>query len=373
MNWSNDSKSQPPKYDPSRYGTPPPPQNQDPEGTLILVDENGQQVGALGEHINVAGVVPGSHEPVEIDLSSTNGVVTVRPIQPDYLRDAQDPAYANSRLVKTAATATQVLVTGATFVAKAVEAGAKTFTEKTKPVNTPMTFQPTTHNTVRQIHNYSSTGAKLASKTVGTVTHHAQNFGAKLAGKGEGYERDRKPGLFNKGLMAFGTIADGIDYASKLILTTTSQAATTVVGHRYGPEAEEMARGLTGVVKNVGLVYVDASGVSRRAIVKSVAKGMVVGRVKGGGEVIFEGNNTSQALLTQPAPNGPGSPAPGTPGQYQHFAPPPPGQGSGRVSPVPPHYYSTGSTPMPPQSQFPPPPGTPQHYSSAPSTPFKYK
>ena len=38
--------------------------------------------------------------------------------------------------------------------------------------------------------------------------------------------------------------------------------------------------------KNVGLVYIDVTGVSRRAILKSVAKGMVVGKVKGGGEII---------------------------------------------------------------------------------------
>ena len=194
-----------------------------------------------------------------------------------------------------------MLVTGATYVAKAVESGAKTFTEKTKPVNTPMTFQPTTHNYVRQVHNFSATGAKVASKTVGVVTHHAQNFGARLAGRGEGHQNAR-PGLLNKGLIAFGTIADGIDYASKLILRTSSQATTTMVGHRYGQEAEEVARGLTGVVKNVGLVYIDASGVSRRAVVKSVAKGMVVGKVKGGGEVVFQGSNSSQAVFS-PSPS----------------------------------------------------------------------
>jgi len=290
----------------------------------------------------------------------------VRPIRADYLKDSQDPAYANSRLVGTAATATRVLVTGASYVAKAVEAGARTFTEKTKPVNTPMTFQPTTHNYVRRIHNYSATGATIASKTVGTVTHHAQNLGAKLAGKGEGHQRSSNPGLINKGLIAFGTLADGIEYASKLILTTGSQAATTIVGHRYGAEAEAVARGLTGVVKNVGLVYIDASGVSRRAVVKSVAKGMVVGRVKGGGEVVFEGNNSSQAVLTQPQP---GTPLPfqGPQGQQGQF------YDSDKVSPVPPHYRSGRSSPMPPQRQFSPQP--PQQQFSPPqynNAPFKY-
>lgn len=49
-----------PVYNPSAWPTPPP-QDREEEGTLVLVDENGNQVGALGEHISVAGVVPGSH------------------------------------------------------------------------------------------------------------------------------------------------------------------------------------------------------------------------------------------------------------------------------------------------------------------------
>jgi spartin len=44
-------------------------------------------------------------------------------------------------------------------------------------------------------------------------------------------------------------------------------------------------------VKNVGLVYIDVTGVSRRAIIKSVAKGMVVGKVKGGGEIVVGGGD----------------------------------------------------------------------------------
>ncbi|KAF8473217.1 senescence-associated protein-domain-containing protein [Kalaharituber pfeilii] len=345
-NWSNDNPSGHAPYNPNDWATPPPQrgEGQAEEGTLILVDlENGQQVGSLGEHINVSGVVPGSQEPVEIDLSSTDGAVTIRPLPPaDYLRDSQHPVYANSRLVGTAATASRAIVTGATMAAKVIETGARTFIEKTKPVNTPMTFQPSTHNRVRQVHNFTTSTAKLSSHTIGTVTHHAQNLGARLAGKKEDHQPSSKPGLLNKGLIAFGTVADGIDYASKLILTSSSQAATSMVGHRYGPEAEEVARGLTGSVKNVGLVYVDAAGISRRAIVKSVAKGMVVGRVKGGGEVVFQGNNSSQGKYTEGSSNSPGRRPSWHSEQYRG---PPPGYTSGRSSPITPQPY-----------QYPPPP-----------------
>lgn len=63
-------------------------------------------------------------------------------------------------------------------------------------------------------------------------------------------------------------------------------AATTVVGHKYGPEAGKVASNLAGGVRNVGLVYIDAAGVSRKAVIKSVAKGMVVGRMPNGQQIV---------------------------------------------------------------------------------------
>merc|ERR1711939_676088 len=42
--------------------------------------------------------------------------------------------------------------------------------------------------------------------------------------------------------------------------------------------------GLAGGVKNVGLVYIDAMGVSRRAVIKSVAKG--IGRMPNGQQLV---------------------------------------------------------------------------------------
>ena len=139
---------------------------------------------------------------------------------------------------------------------------------------------------------------------MGQVTKYAQNIGATLAKRGQKGEKgqkgigpdgqpieDYKPGLLNKSMMAFSTIADGIDQAGRNLLASTSTAATTVVSHKYGPEAGEISKSLGGGFKNVGLVYIDAAGVSRRAIVKSVAKGMVVGKVRGGGDLVVGGGD----------------------------------------------------------------------------------
>ncbi|KAI9763589.1 MAG: hypothetical protein M1840_000383 [Geoglossum simile] len=311
----------PPKYNPADYGpgegyalygggnsTDPTPPHQ--HGHIVLVDEeNGSVVGELSEGFHVVedpNLKAGSKNPVEISLPSdpSSNRINVRQVSPQHVQERLHPAYASSSLVNSAVTASRLIVTTSGVISSVLQSGAETFTQKVKPVTTPMTFTPTTHARVRKLNNISQSAATMSSKTVGQVTKYAQNMGATISHKQraikagdkavdkdgkstEGY----KPGILNKSLIAFSTIADGIDQASRHLLASTSVAATTVVGHRYGDEAREVARGISGGFKNVGLVYVDATGVSRKAVLKSVAKGMVVGRVKGSGDLIVSGND----------------------------------------------------------------------------------
>jgi spartin len=102
-------------------------------------------------------------------------------------------------------------------------------------------------------------------------------------------------------LIAFSTLADGIEQGARNVLTSGSAAASTMIGHRYGAEAGTVASNLAGGVKNVGLVYIDASGVSRKAVLKSVAKGMVVGRMRDGKQVVVGSGDGGQ--LSPPGPS----------------------------------------------------------------------
>jgi spartin len=216
---------------------------------------------------------------------------------------AMHPAYKNSTLVSKAAAASRLIVTTSGHVGKTLQSQADGFTQRTKPAAKPITFNPTTHARIRKIHTFSQGAAGLSAKTVGQVSKYAQNLGATMARRGESTKvvkgigpdgkpvENYKPGLLNKSMMAFSTVADGIDQAARNLLASTSTAATTVVGHKFGPEAGEISRSIGGGFKNVGLVYIDAAGVSRRAIVKSVAKGMVVGKVRGQGNLIVGGGD----------------------------------------------------------------------------------
>lgn len=225
---------------------------------------------------------------------------------------SRHPAYQNSTIVQTSATASRLIVATSTSLANYLTSGAEGFTKRTKPNPKPLTFSDATHARIRKIGTYSNGAADLSSRTIGQVEKVAQNIGASLArkeGKSKGFSKsnpppDYKPGVLNKSMIAFSTLADGIQEGARNILLTSSQAASTVVGHRYGDQASTVANNLTGGIKNVGLVYIDATGVSRRALLKSVAKGMVVGKLRDGQQVVVGGGDGGQLPAEAAGPSG---------------------------------------------------------------------
>ncbi|KAK5991392.1 hypothetical protein PT974_09673 [Cladobotryum mycophilum] len=290
-------------------------------GRIVLIDEeDGSVIGELSDGYNVvedSGIKPGSKEPVEIALpvdGSQN--ISVQPAY-DYVEDDSKlhPAYRKSTIVSTASRASRLLITSTDYVSKVLQNQADSFTKSTQPAAKPMTFNPATHDHIRRINHYSTKAAGLSAATIGSINQFAQNFGASVGrrkdGRARGYDKDGnvietyKPGVLNKSLMAFNTVVDGMEQAGRNLLTSTTSSVTTVVGHRWGPEAGEVSKHLGGGVKNVGLVYIDVTGVSRRAILKSVAKGMVVGKVKGGGQVIVGGGDSNASVVS--GRNGEGS------------------------------------------------------------------
>jgi len=279
-------------------------------GRIVLVDqEDGSVIGEV-EGFNMmenSALQPGSKDPVMIALPQDGTQnIAIEPIPHDYIEKEMHPAYKKSSLVNRATFASQLFVTSSDYVARTLQSQADNFTKTTKPVK-PVTFTPTTHAHIRRINTYSGKAAGLSSAAVTTVSKYAQNFGANLAkrkdGTARGYDKDGnvidtyKPGVLNKSLMAFNTVVDGMEQAGRTLLTGGASSMSTVVGHRWGAEAGEVAAHIGGGVKNVGLVYIDVTGVSRRAVLKSVAKGMVVGNVKGGGQVVVGGDRGDAASI----------------------------------------------------------------------------
>ncbi|KAJ5184503.1 Senescence/spartin-associated [Penicillium cf. griseofulvum] len=278
----------------------------DTHGRIVLVDEeNGSVVGELGDGYNVvedADVKPGSKRPVGIELPAEGGgnQVSVSNVSEEYLAMARHPAYKNSTLVQSSATASRLIVTGSTYLASAIASGAENFQKRTQPNVKPLKFSDATHARIRKVGTFSNGAADISARTVGQVGKVAQNLGASLARKQESGRKgidkrnpppEYKPGVLNKSMIAFSTLADGIEQSARNMLFSGATAASSMIDHRYGSEAGSVATNLTGGIKNVGLVYIDATGVSRRALLKSVAKGMVVGKMRDGQQVVVGGGD----------------------------------------------------------------------------------
>ncbi|CAP67306.1 uncharacterized protein PODANS_1_23140 [Podospora anserina S mat+] len=284
-------------------------------GQIVLVDEeDGSVIGELAENFQVvehSSLKPGSKDPVEITLPADGGSnVQVAPISPELWDAELHPAYKNSFLVSNAHAASRLIITGSDMVAKLLQGQADNYTKRSEPAAKPMTFKPTTKEHIRRIGTFTGGAATLSAKTVGQIGKVAQNLGATLGGHGKkattghkGYGPDGKPldtykpGILNKSMMAFSTVMDGVEQAGRHLLASTSDAATTVVQHKWGPEAGEVSRSIGGGVKNVGLVYIDVTGVSRRALIKSVAKGMVVGKTSKGESIVVGGGDGGAAVI----------------------------------------------------------------------------
>ncbi|KAH8698847.1 senescence-associated protein-domain-containing protein [Talaromyces proteolyticus] len=281
-------------------------------GQIVLVDEeDGSVVGELSEGYQVEekpGVKPGSKNPVEIQLpeEGEGNKISITNVSEEYLRMARHPAFQKSTIVQTSATASRLIVTGSSYLANALASGADNFTQRTKPNPKPVVFTPAAQARIRKVHNLSQSAAGLSSRTAGQIGRVAQNLGATLARRKEtaksssqGFDKDGNPvdfkaGVLNKSLIAFSTLMDGIEQGARTVLTSGGAAATTMIGHKYGADAGVVASDLTGGFKNVGLVYIDAAGVSRKAVLKSVARGMIVGRMHNGQQVVVGGGDGGQ-------------------------------------------------------------------------------
>lgn len=73
------------------------------------------------------------------------------------------------------------------------------------------------------------------------------------------------------------------------LITSSTDAASSAAGHKYGEEAGQATALWGGSVRNVAVVYVDVRGVGRKAILKSTAKGFVKARLKNGEVVQLQG------------------------------------------------------------------------------------
>jgi spartin len=90
-----------------------------------------------------------------------------------------------------------------------------------------------------------------------------------------------KLGLKDKAALSTHLVLSTIDDSVHRLVSVGSDRLSAVVGHKYGPEAARSTRILTGTARNVALVYVDVTGLGRRALLQTAGKQWIKARVRG--------------------------------------------------------------------------------------------
>lgn len=271
---------------------------------LILVDSrDGHVLGSVPHddlvvHEDPALAQPGHEkDPVFIDLSADprthKSTLTVSPAPDDYR--------SKSSIIRTADFISSGIVYSSNAVSQGIESSANWYTKRRPTAELPVNFQPTTLERVRKIHQLSNSAVNLSAKATGFLASAAHSLGAGVRHKFVGEDKPgKKPGLLNKSLIAFETIADSLDTSTKQLLSSTTSATTSMVRHKYGDQAADISHGIGSTVRNVGLVYVDARGVTRKALIKGAAKGVLFKAKVGDTEEVILGGGRVESTSSSP-------------------------------------------------------------------------
>ncbi|KAH9459828.1 hypothetical protein MJO28_004503 [Puccinia striiformis f. sp. tritici] len=305
------------------------------EGRLALMDEStGEICGELTSNVTFQGPAITAHappypagpsssthpggsssgpphillaapQPVMVSMSSTGqggqgtAQVSAIPISGD----------GSSQILNGAEWVSRGILAGSEVISSMIKKSGNSYLSSAKPSTTPITFSSNTHNTTDKVLGFTKSASIVSGKTAALVGSVLGKVGDQI-GKSTGIQRSPTGappsgarGYVHKGLVAFNTVMDSIETGGKKVLYTAGDTTTEVVTHAYGAEAGQIAHRANHAVRNVGLVYIDARGVTRRAILKSVGKAAVRGRMNDGREVILGSDENVDRWTVVPSPS----------------------------------------------------------------------
>ncbi|KAK4706130.1 spartin, partial [Phenoliferia sp. Uapishka_3] len=278
--------------DPPANSTLPP----DLSSRLVLIDEEqGNIIGEVSadqpfkEDLQLSTESP---DAVVVEYTdSKDGIITIRPAASAWT-PTENPS--GSSIISFADFISKGIVVGSEALGRGMHYGASKVVEKSKPTQNPAVFSERTKNYIGQGHKVTSRAVRISGQTVEIVGDFAAKFGDTF-GKTLGIQTTssgKQPtgirGLVNHSLVAIDTLAGSIGTGGRTLIDAGSASSASIVGHRYGPEAQKISLQVGGSVKHAALVYIDARGVTRKALLKSVGKHAIRAKLVDGREVVLE-------------------------------------------------------------------------------------
>ncbi|KAJ1030073.1 hypothetical protein NDA16_000986 [Ustilago loliicola] len=300
-------------------------------GKIELMDENGKVLGVVQGNFSVHEADSMSDSgnekaPVLIDLPPEPSVETERQdLQVDVLSadEKRDWMIRGADMISRTIIETSEFVGGKiqgaadSYIAKTPAAGSSGYStptnEKGEAGRDPVKIGPKTHQGIQNLHQWSGQAVQVSAKTTGAILRVAGNVGDKI-GKKTGIQRKVNPdgsygppptgikGFVNRSLIAANAVLDGVDAGVQTLLYTSGEAASNVVGHKYGDDARQVADGIGRTGKNVFVVYKDVRGVRRSALLKAARSRIVKAKLDDGREVTIKVDEKGNAVASEVSP-----------------------------------------------------------------------
>ncbi|GAA6046610.1 hypothetical protein JCM3770_006238 [Rhodotorula araucariae] len=280
----------------------------DPAAAGLALDEDpalaaGEAADAPGSTSSAAAKVNdvGAHEAVVIAPSDGDGAAlatrfSVRPASA-YFAPAANPQ--DSRIISVANTVSHGIIVGSNLLSKQFEAGAGKYVASRPATEKPLVFKQGTKGAFEKTTKWTQTATVYSGKAAGAVGQIASTLGNKI-GKATGIQQQPGgpppsgwKGALSATLTAVNTVADHLEAGGKTLVDSGTKSASQVIHHKYGAEARGVADDVGSSIKHVALVYIDARGVTRRALLKSVGKGALKAKMADGSEVYLS-NSTGE-------------------------------------------------------------------------------
>ena len=260
---------------------------QDLRNQLALVDENGEVVGEVAVDQMDGLKVP------DLQRADSSKAPVIVDFQADGNLSVAQAAPEDSNIVRGGHYISTGILYGANAIATGLQKGSVWVNSRSAPTEKDVEFSAITKSGTRRIHQVSSGVGKISSKTVSAIAAVAEKAGGKVAGHGKPVDPkdpskgNKKHGVLSQSAFALITVLEALDHGGKQIIGAASSSTSSVVKHRYGSQAGQIAEELGGSVKNVALVYFDVKGIGHRALLKSSIKGGVKARMSDGRQVVL--------------------------------------------------------------------------------------
>lgn len=262
-------------------------------GTLRLIDqEDGQEVGSLSNfEITESDDILYDKSPVFVELDQATGHAYVSSADNDTLtpQDGSDVILeydGSDKILSAGAGISSLLIFATNKVSDGLESTADWWVKNRPAAEKPLVFTPKTKNNLQIASKYTGKSYYYTHKATKAISNKAASLGQKFVEKRD-KNSSKSPGVFSRSMIAFSTVMDGLDQSTQRLLKAGTDSSSKMIGHSYGEEARHISAEFGRSIVNCTMVYVDARGVSRKAIVRGFGKGAVKG-VFGSGNIVLK-------------------------------------------------------------------------------------